>query len=100
MLRRPEPIIDRTEDPRIQRDVESRLAAEPALDASRIRVEVDGAIVVLYGSVPGIAGWNCAIRNAQMVAGVMSVVDYLVIERGDREIRCLLPTPAAFPTTT
>jgi osmotically-inducible protein OsmY len=91
MLRRPEPVIDRTEDPRILREVEERLRTEPSVDAARVRVEVDGAIVILYGSVDGLAAWNCAIRTAQLVQGVRSVVDYLVIERGPREVPCLAP---------
>lgn len=56
---------------------------------AQIRVEVDGAIVVLYGSVPGIDGWRCAVRNAQLVPGVASVVDYLVIERATEPVRCV-----------
>jgi osmotically-inducible protein OsmY len=87
-LRRPEPPVDRTHDPRIKREVEARLAREPALGPT-IRVEVDGAVVVLHGSVQGIAAWQCALRNAQLVEGVLSVTDYLVLERGPREIRCL-----------
>lgn len=91
LLRRPDPPVDRSQDPRIQREVEERLAREPDLGAETIRVEVDGAMVILRGSVRGIAGWQCAIRNAEMVEGVGTVVDYLVIERGPREITCLAP---------
>jgi hypothetical protein len=87
-LRRPDPPIDRSSDPRILREVEQRLATEPALDAARIRVEVDGGVVVLYGSVDGLAAWQCAIRNAQLVEGVVTVVDYLVLARGDRNTPC------------
>src|SRR5690606_24997912 len=70
-------------------EVRGRLESEPALDADRVRVEVDGAIVRLYGSVDGIARWRCMIRNAELVDGVITVVDYLVIERGPRESPCL-----------
>lgn len=90
-LRRPLPTVDRTQDERIRGEVERRLAAEPDLGAGALRVEVDGGIVLLHGSVAGIAAWKCAIRNAELVEGVRSVVDYLVLERGPREIRCLAP---------
>jgi osmotically-inducible protein OsmY len=70
-------------------EVEARLAREPSIDAASVRVEVDGAIVILHGSVRGLAAWQCAIRTAQLAEGVRSVVDYLVIERGPREITCL-----------
>ena len=90
-LRRPGPAVDRSEDDRITRDVAARIAAEPALAAREIRVEVDGRVVVLYGNVQGMGEWNCALRNAGLVPGVNSVVDYLLIERGPREIDCLAP---------
>lgn len=90
-LRRPLPPVDRSQDERIRADVEQRLLAEPDLDADGLRVEVDGGIVRLHGSVRGIAAWQCAIRNAEMVRGVRSVVEFLVLERGPREIRCLAP---------
>jgi osmotically-inducible protein OsmY len=88
-LRRPPPSVDRSQDPRILQDVQSRLASEPALDASQIRVEVDGGVVLLYGSVAGMGAWNCALRNAQLVEGVRTVVDYLILERGPREAICV-----------
>jgi len=81
-LRRPDPVINRSEDPRIASEVRQRLAVEPSLDSQLLRVEVDGGVVVLYGAVEGMASWRCAIRTAQMVAGVTTVVDYLVIGRG------------------
>jgi hypothetical protein len=88
LIRRPLPPVDRTQDPRILQEVQARLASEPSLDLGRIRVEVDAAIVLLYGSVDGIDAWQCAIRNAQLVAGVVTVVDYLVIERATRPVPC------------
>jgi hypothetical protein len=88
MLRRPEPVVDRTGDPRIRSEIEARLAGEPALTGSEIRVEVDGGIVVLHGSVRGIGAWQCAIRTAQLVEGVRSVSDFLMIERGERDVTC------------
>ena len=96
-LRRPGPEVDRSGDARITQEVQARLAAEPVLDAGRLRVSVDGGVVMLYGSVDGIGQWQCAIRNASMVPGVETVVDYLVIERGPREVECLAPRP---PTTS
>jgi osmotically-inducible protein OsmY len=88
LLRRPPPAVDRSQDLRIREEVLARVAAEPALDPAQIRVEVDGGVVVLYGSVAGISAWQCAILNAQLVAGVRSVTDFLVLEPGPREIVC------------
>jgi hypothetical protein len=90
-LRRPPPVVDRSADPGILADVERRLQAEPSVDFSNIRVEVDGGVVLLYGSVEGIGAWECAIRNAELVPGVLTVVDYLVIERGPRSGACKAP---------
>lgn len=89
-LRRPEPVVDRSQDDRILGEVESRIAAEPGIGPG-LRVEVDGGVVLLYGSVEGLGAWNCAIRNAQLVDDVRSVVDYLVLERGPRDITCHAP---------
>lgn len=88
-LRRPEPPVDRSQDARILREVEQRLVREPSIEAGTVRVDVDGALVILHGSVRGIAAWQCAIRTSQLVEGVQSVVDYLVIERGPRDVTCL-----------
>lgn len=71
----------------------ARIAAEPSLDSEAIRVVVEGRMVMLHGAVRGIGAWQCAIANAELVPGVQSVVDYLVIERGAREVRCLAPRP-------
>lgn len=90
-FRRPGPVVDRSEDARIVSDVQARIAEEPALNARQIRVDVDGRVVTLYGAVQGMGEWQCALRNAGLVAGVNSVVDYLVIERGPREITCRAP---------
>lgn len=88
-LRRPPYPVDRTHDERIARELTERLAAEPSLAADELRVEVDGGVVVLHGSVVGMGAWRCAIRNAELVSGVRTVVDYLVLERGPREVQCL-----------
>ena len=94
-LRRPLPAPDRTDDPRIRADVEARIAAEPSLDAGAIRVEVDGRTVLLHGSVAGLGAWRCALANAELVEGVRSVVDFLHIQRGPREVQCLAPRAEA-----
>lgn len=83
----PDPALDQ----RIQREVAARLAAEPSLGAGAIRVEVSGATVLLHGSVHGLGAWQCALTNAGLVAGVRTVVDYLVLERGPRDAHCLAP---------
>lgn len=84
---------DRSQDGRIQQEVTARLAAEPALRPNSIRVEVDGGTVMLHGAVRGIGEWQCAITNAELVSGVTSVADFLVLERGARSVECLAPRP-------
>ncbi len=86
-------VPDRSQDARIQQQVAARLAAEPALRANSIRVEVDGGTVMLHGAVRGIGEWQCALTNAELVSGVRSVADFLVLERGDRSVDCLAPRP-------
>ncbi len=88
LLRREPPPIDTSQDARILREVEARLAREPAIDARTIRVAVEGGVVMLYGSVTGIDAWNCALRNAELVDGVRLVVEYLTIERGSSKVPC------------
>ena len=66
-------VPDRSQDARIQQQVAARLAAEPALRANSIRVEVDGGTVMLHGAVRGIGEWQCALTNAELVSGVRSV---------------------------
>jgi hypothetical protein len=80
-------------DGRIRSEVAARLAAEPSIGAGKIRVDVRGGAVLLYGSVEGMGAWQCAITNAGLAAGVTTVVDYLVLERGPQEVRCLAPRP-------
>ena len=92
-LRPPPPPIDRSQDERIRAEVMARLAAEPELDEASIRVEVVGRTVMLHGSVKGMGAWQCALTNAGLVSGVVTVVDYLQIERGTRDVRCLAPRP-------
>jgi hypothetical protein len=80
--------------------VEARLAGEPSLTPGQVRVRVDGRTVHLHGNVQGIGAWQCAITNAGLVEGVSSVVDYLVLERGPRDVRCLAPRPTLRATDT
>lgn len=96
-LRRPLPVVDRSHDATIRAEVSSRLEAEPAIGPGRIRVAVDAGVVRLYGAVDGLAAWECALRNAGLVARVRSVVDFLVIEPGPRSVACLAPAPALEP---
>jgi hypothetical protein len=85
--------VDLSQDPRIRREVEQRLASEPALREGNLRVEVTGGVVTLHGNVHGIGAWQCALTTASLVRGVRTVADYLVIERGPRDVRCLAPRP-------
>lgn len=95
----PAPAVDTSQDLRIQREVEARLVAEPAIASGEIRVEVRGGTVALHGSVRGIGAYQCALRNASLVDGVGRVADYLVIERGPRDVPCLAPRRAGERST-
>lgn len=99
-LRRPAPMPDRSRDAAIEQAVERRLAAEPALDSEALRVEVDGGVVLLYGSVRGLGAWRCALRAAELVPDVRSVVDYLTLEPGPRELSCAVQGEPAPDTLT
>jgi hypothetical protein len=92
-LRRPAPAPDPALEARIRSAVEARLAAEPSLADGSIRVEVRGTTVLLHGSVNGIGAWQCALSNAGLTPGVTSVVDFLTLERGPRDVHCLAPRP-------
>lgn len=85
------------EDARIRRDVEARLAAEPAVQGSQIRVEVRRAEVSLHGGARGFGALQCAIRNAELVRGVRLVIDLMVLEAGPSTVQCRAPRtlPAA-----
>lgn len=80
-----------TEDARIRREVEARLAAEPSIGAGKVRVEVDRGEVGLFGAVSGLGALRCAERNTELVRGVRLVIDQLVLDPGPREVRCLAP---------
>ncbi|HET7274816.1 MAG TPA: BON domain-containing protein [Longimicrobiaceae bacterium] len=93
LIGRSSPPPDRSEDPRIKGQVEARIAAEPSLEASQIRVEVDAGTVMLHGTTAGIGAMQCAIATAGLVEGVSTVVNYLVLQRGPRDVTCLAPRP-------
>ncbi|HEX5521674.1 MAG TPA: BON domain-containing protein [Longimicrobiaceae bacterium] len=93
----PPPAPDPAADARIEREVEARLAAEPSIPPGSIRVEVVGGDVRLHGGVNGIGAWQCALRNAALVEGVHTVIDYLILGRGPREVRCLAPSREMAP---
>ncbi|HEX5872633.1 MAG TPA: BON domain-containing protein [Longimicrobium sp.] len=75
----------------IRREVEARLAAEPAIGAGRIRAEVNDRDVHLHGAAPGFGALQCALANAGLVPGVRLVVDFMVLEPGPRTVSCLAP---------
>jgi osmotically-inducible protein OsmY len=79
------------EDVRIQREVEARLAAEPSVGAGRVRVVVQGGEVQLHGSVAGMGAHRCAEANAELTPGVVLVIDFLVLQPGPVQVRCLAP---------
>ena len=86
---------DPAADARIQREVQARLDAEPSIGTRQLRVEVRDGSVFLHGSVRGIGAWSCALRNASLVADAVDVIDFLVLERGPREVACLAPAATA-----
>ena len=93
LVGRSAPPVDRSQDARIAQEVQARLAGEPSIGPGNIRVDVDGGVVMLHGSVRGIGAWQCAVTNGGLVRGVSSVADYLVIERGPRDVQCVAPRP-------
>jgi osmotically-inducible protein OsmY len=80
-----------TQEEAIRREVEARLAAEPAIGAGRIRAVVNQGDVHLHGAAPGFGALQCAIANAGLVPGVRLVVDFMVLEPGPRTVNCLAP---------
>ncbi|MBW3571614.1 MAG: BON domain-containing protein [Gemmatimonadetes bacterium] len=75
----------------ILREVEARLAAEPSLGPGRIRVVVNRGDVHLHGAAPGFGALQCALANAELVAGVRLVVDLMVLQPGPSTVTCLAP---------
>jgi len=84
-----------SEDARILREVDARLAAEPSIGAGRVRVQVERGEVGLFGSVAGFGALRCAERNAELVRGVRLVIDQLVLDPGPKDVRCLAPRGAS-----
>jgi osmotically-inducible protein OsmY len=80
-----------TREEAIRREVEARLAAEPAIGAGRIRAVVKDKDVQLHGVVPGFGALQCAIANAGLVPGVELVVDMMVLQPGPSRVNCLAP---------
>ncbi len=97
LVGRSSPPPDYSQDPRILAAVQSRIASEPSLRGGAIRVELDAGMVLLHGSVEGIGAMQCAIATAGMVEGVTTVVNYLVLERGPRDVTCLAPRDSGQP---
>lgn len=88
----PEEVRVRTErDLVIQREVEARLAAEPSIGPGRVRVTSLRGDVSLHGGVIGYGAQRCALRNAELTAGVRLVIDFLVVEPGPSTVPCLAP---------
>lgn len=88
-----------TDDARIRREVEARLAAEPSIGAGRVRVTVERGEVGLFGAVSGLGALRCAERNAELVHGVRLVIDHMVLDPGPRDVRCLAPRALAAPVS-
>ena len=85
-----------SDNTRIQREVEARLASEPSIGGGKVRVAVEGAgEVALFGAVSGLGALRCAERNAELVHGVRLVIDQLVLDPGPKEVRCLAPRTAS-----
>jgi hypothetical protein len=78
-------------DARIRAEVAARLAAEPSLAGSRIRVEVAAGEVALFGSVPGMGALRCAETNVELVEGVHLVIDHMELTSGPPQVPCLAP---------
>lgn len=80
-----------TREEGIRREVEARLAAEPAIGAGRIRAVVNDGDVQLHGAAPGFGALQCALSNAALVPGVRLVVDMMVLQPGPSRVNCLAP---------
>jgi BON domain len=80
-----------TREETIRREVEARIAAEPAIGAGRIRAVVNHGDVQLHGSAPGFGALQCALANAALVPGVRLVVDMMVLQPGPSRATCQAP---------
>lgn len=80
-----------TREETIRREVEARLAAEPAIGAGHIRAVVRNRDVHLHGVANGLGALQCAMANAGLVAEVHLVVDMMVLQPGPARVECLAP---------
>jgi osmotically-inducible protein OsmY len=88
----PQQVAERVvQEESIRREVEARMAAEPAIGAGRIRAVVKNADVQLHGAAPGFGALQCAMANAALVPGVQLVVDMMVLQPGPSRVNCLAP---------
>jgi osmotically-inducible protein OsmY len=71
-------------DERIEESVRAELEADPAVDAERVRIDVDEGVVELGGVVPHLLMVDAAIERAEMVHGVRAVVDRMEVPRDGR----------------
>jgi osmotically-inducible protein OsmY len=83
--------VRQTREETIRREVEARLAAEPAIGTGRIRAVVKDGDVQLHGAAPGFGALQCALANAELVPGVQLVVDMMVLQPGPSRVNCLAP---------
>lgn len=83
--------VRQTREETIRREVEARMAAEPAIGAGRIRAVVNNGDVQLHGAAPGFGALQCALANAELVPGVQLVVDMMVLQPGPSRVNCLAP---------
>ena len=81
-----EPPIEeaRLEDERIADAVRGELAVDPAVDPSRLSVEVADGVVELRGEVPHLLMSDAAVERAEMVHGVRAVLDLTELPRTTR----------------
>lgn len=75
----------------IVREVQARMAAEPSIGAGAVRPVVVRDEVHLHGTVRGFGALQCAKANAELVPGVMLVVDFLVLQPGPSRVACNAP---------
>lgn len=83
--------VETTNEELIELDVRRAIRTNPAIDASGLLVEANGAEVTLSGAVDSLYERERAARIAADVTGVVAVVNEIVVEpesaRTDRQIR-------------
>jgi osmotically-inducible protein OsmY len=77
----PQPAIT---DAQIVRALEEELREARAVDANRIDVEVSDAVATLTGTVGSLIAKDRSVRIAQMLKGVVAVVDLLEVDPSGR----------------